>query len=135
MLRPVFQQSPQGCPRNSANVCLVEHRLFPTSEGGMLAASFLHSSFLQAMNAVMLWPVHIQKLKTVRHPVHQMMNVHTHNSTRPKSLTSISKAVPLVAPSSSASVPTATSSSSSSPAPPAVRHSKRFRVQLALLPP
>ena len=44
-LRPVSQQSPQGCPRNRANVCLVEHRSFPTLEGGMTVASFLHSSF------------------------------------------------------------------------------------------
>ena len=28
----------------------------------MSAASFLHSSFLQAINAVMLWPVHVQKV-------------------------------------------------------------------------
>ena len=28
----------------------------------MSAASFLHSSFLQAMNAVMLWPVNVQKV-------------------------------------------------------------------------
>ena len=27
-LRPVSQQSPQGCPWNSANICLVEHRSF-----------------------------------------------------------------------------------------------------------
>ena len=27
------QQSPQGCLQNSANVCVVEHRLFPTLEG------------------------------------------------------------------------------------------------------
>ena len=32
-LHPISQQSPQGCPQNSANVCLVEYRLFPTSEG------------------------------------------------------------------------------------------------------
>ena len=61
VLRPVSQQSPQGCPRNSANICLVEHRSFSTSEGGTSAASFLHSSFLQAINAVMLWPVHVEK--------------------------------------------------------------------------
>ena len=61
-LHLVSQQSPQGCPQNSANVCLVEHRSFPTSEGGMSAASFLHSSFLQAINAVMLWPVHVNKV-------------------------------------------------------------------------
>ena len=61
-LRPVSQQSPQGCPRNSANICLVEHRSFSTLEGGMSAVSFLHSSFLQAVNAVMLWPVHVQKV-------------------------------------------------------------------------
>ena len=54
-LLPVSQLSPQGCPRNSANICLVEHRSFPTLECGMSAASFLHSSFLQAINAVMLW--------------------------------------------------------------------------------
>ena len=62
MLRPASQQSPQGCPRNTANVCLVEHRSFPTSEGGMSAASFLSSSFLQAISAVMLWPIHVQKV-------------------------------------------------------------------------
>ena len=56
-LRPVSQQSPQGCTRNSANVCLVW-----TLESGMSAASFLHSSFLQVINAVMLWPVHVQKV-------------------------------------------------------------------------
>ena len=61
-LRPVSQQSLQGCPRNSATVCLVEHISFSTLEGGMSAASFLHSSFLQAINAVMLWPVHVQKV-------------------------------------------------------------------------
>ena len=61
-LCPVSRQSPQGCPRNSADICLVDHRLFLTSEGGMSAASFLHSSFLQAINAVMLWPVHVQKV-------------------------------------------------------------------------
>ena len=61
-LRPVSQQSPQGCPRNSANICLVEHRSFSTLEGGMSAASFLHSSFLQAVNAVMLWLVRVEKV-------------------------------------------------------------------------
>ena len=61
-LRPVSQQSPQGYPRNSANICLVEHRSFSALEGGMLSASFLHSSFLQAVNAVMLWPVRVEKV-------------------------------------------------------------------------
>ena len=61
-LRPVSQQSPQGCSRNSASICLVDHRSFSTLEGGMSAASFLHSSFLQAISAVMLWPVHVQKV-------------------------------------------------------------------------
>ena len=61
-LRPVSRQSPQGCPRNSANICLVEHRSILTLEGGMSAALFLHSSFLQAIDAVMLWPVHVQKV-------------------------------------------------------------------------
>ena len=61
-LRPVSQQSPQGFPRNRASICLVEHRSFSTFEGGMSAASFLHSSFLQAVNAVMLWLVHVEKV-------------------------------------------------------------------------
>ena len=61
-LRLVSQQSPQDCPRNSANICLVEHRSFLTSEGGMSATSFLHPSFPQAINAVMLWPVHVQRV-------------------------------------------------------------------------
>ena len=61
-LRPVSQQSPQGCLRNSANIGLVENRLFSISEGGMSATSFLHSSFLQAVSAVMLWPVYVQKV-------------------------------------------------------------------------
>ena len=43
-------------------ICLVEHTLFSTLEGGMSAVSFLHSSFLQVINAVMLWPVHVQKV-------------------------------------------------------------------------
>ena len=61
-LRPVSQQSPQSCPRNSANICLVEHRSFSTLEGGMSAASFLHSSSLQAISAVMLWLVRVEKV-------------------------------------------------------------------------
>ena len=44
------------------DVCLVEHRSFPTQEDGISAASFLHFSFLQAINAVMLWPVRVQKV-------------------------------------------------------------------------
>ena len=58
----VSQQSLQGCPQNYAYICLVEHRLFSALEGGMSAPSFFHSSFLQAINAVMLWPVHVQKV-------------------------------------------------------------------------
>ena len=61
-LRPVSQRSPQGCPRNSANICLVEHRSFSALEGGMSAVSFLHSSFLQAVNAVMLWRIRAEKV-------------------------------------------------------------------------
>ena len=63
-LRPVSQQSPQGCAcsRNSATICLVEHRSVSTSEGGMSTVSFLHSSFLQSISAVMFWPVHVQKV-------------------------------------------------------------------------
>ena len=52
------QQPSQGCPQNSADICLVEHRLFSTLEGGMSAASFLHSSFLHTIKAVMLLRVH-----------------------------------------------------------------------------
>ena len=59
-LRSVSQQSPQGCNRNGANICVVEHRSFSTLEGGVSIPSILHSSFLQAINAVMLWPVHVQ---------------------------------------------------------------------------
>ena len=65
MLHPISQQSPQGCPQNSANVCLVEHRSFLTSEGGMSATSFTsfpHSLFLKAISVVMLWPVHVEKV-------------------------------------------------------------------------
>ena len=60
-LRPVSQQV---SPRLSSKQCqcLFELRSFPTSEGGMSAASFLHSSRLQAVSAVMLWPVHVQKV-------------------------------------------------------------------------
>ena len=68
-LRPVSQQSPQGCPRNSANICLVEHRSFSTLEGGMSAASFLHSSFLQAVSAVMLWLVRVEKVPQASEPL------------------------------------------------------------------
>ena len=61
-LHPVSQQSPRGCPQNSTNICLVEHRSLSTLEGGMSAASFLHSSFLQAVNAVMFWLVCVEKV-------------------------------------------------------------------------
>ena len=36
-------QSPEACSQNSTNVDLEEHRSFLTLEGGMSAASFLHS--------------------------------------------------------------------------------------------
>ena len=36
MLYPISQQSPQGCPPNSANVCVAEQRSFRTSECGIL---------------------------------------------------------------------------------------------------
>ena len=61
-LRPVSQQSPYGCPLNSANKCLIEHGSFSILEGGMSAASYLHSSFLQAISAVMLWSVLVEKV-------------------------------------------------------------------------
>ena len=51
-LRPVSQQSPQGYPRNTANICLVEHRSFSTLEGGVSAAPFPHSSFLTQIDTV-----------------------------------------------------------------------------------
>ena len=53
---------PQGCPRNSSNICLSENTSFSTLEGGMSISFFLHSSFLQVISAVMLWPVHVQKV-------------------------------------------------------------------------
>ena len=40
----------------------LKHRSFSTLEGGMSAASFLHSSFLQAFSVVMLWLVHVEKV-------------------------------------------------------------------------
>ena len=52
---PSLSSLPPGCSGNSANICVVEHRSFSTLEGGMSVASFLHPSFLQAINAVMLW--------------------------------------------------------------------------------
>ena len=59
---PLPQQSPQGYPRNSANVCLIEYRSSPISEGGMSTVSFLPSSFLQVINAVVLCPFRVQKV-------------------------------------------------------------------------
>ena len=61
-LRPVSQQSPQDCPWSSANICLVEHKLYSTLKGRVSTASFLHFSFLQVISAVMPWPVHVQKV-------------------------------------------------------------------------
>ena len=61
-LHPVSQQSPQGYRRSSVNVCLVVPSSFPISKGRMSATSFLHSSFLQAINAVVLWPLHVWKV-------------------------------------------------------------------------
>ena len=57
----------QMFPSNSTNICLVEHRSFPTSEDGMSAASFLHSSFdlSKAINAVMPWLFHTSKVPQV----------------------------------------------------------------------
>ena len=43
-------------------VCVVEHRSFSTLEDGMSSASFLHSSLLQAISAMILWPVHVEKV-------------------------------------------------------------------------
>ena len=61
-LCPISPRSPQDCPRNSAYICLVEHRSFSTLESRFSAASCLYSSFLQMINAVVLWPVHVQKV-------------------------------------------------------------------------
>ena len=72
-LRPVSQQSPQGFPRNSANICLVEHRSFSTFEGGISAASFLHSSFFQAINAVMLWPMRGETTLVYEEPFNRLL--------------------------------------------------------------
>ena len=60
-LRPVSQQSPPRLPSKQRQ-CLVEHRSFPTSEGGVSAATFVHFLFLQAITAVMLWPAYVQKV-------------------------------------------------------------------------
>ena len=62
-LHPVSERSPQFCPQNSVNVCLVEHRPFPNSEGRMLAVSFLNFAFHQTINTVKLWPIHVQKVR------------------------------------------------------------------------
>ena len=59
---PSLSSLPKVALENSTNICLVEHRSFSTLEGGMSVASFLRPSFLQAINAVMLWPVHGQKI-------------------------------------------------------------------------
>ena len=64
-LRSVSQQSAQGCSQNSANICLLELRSLSTLEGGMSAASFFHSSFLQVINTMMRWPVNVQKVPQV----------------------------------------------------------------------
>ena len=45
-----------------ASFCLVEHRPFSTSEGGISDAFFFHSSLLQGISVVMFWPVNFQKV-------------------------------------------------------------------------
>ena len=59
--QPVSQQFPPRLSSISANVCLVEYRSLPTSEDGISSTSFFHSSSLQAVNAKMLWSVHVRK--------------------------------------------------------------------------
>ena len=70
---PISQQSLQGCPPPppprtslpsppSTNAGLVVRRSFLPSEDGTPTTSFLCSSFLRAISAVMLWPVHVQKI-------------------------------------------------------------------------
>ena len=46
----------------------------------MSAASFLHSSFLQVINAVMLWPVHVQKVPQASEHLecHERSSGHSH---------------------------------------------------------
>ena len=53
----------RGFPRYSAKAGLVDHGSFRTSEGGTSTASFLHSTFLQAISTVMLLllPVHVSQ--------------------------------------------------------------------------
>ena len=58
---PSFSSLPKAALETVPIFCLVEHRSLSTLEGGMSAASFLHSSFLQAVNAVMLWLVRVEK--------------------------------------------------------------------------
>ena len=53
----------------TSNVRRVKHRSFPTSKGGTSVVSFLHSSFLWEISAVMLWSTHVQKVYQVsKHP-------------------------------------------------------------------
>ena len=53
----VSQQSPQSCPRNSASICLVEHRSFSTLGGGISAAS---CSFCKKMRHKLTFLSHTQ---------------------------------------------------------------------------
>ena len=55
---------PQDCPlKSAANVCLVEHIIIVPVLGGWNVGRFLSQlSFLQAISAVMLWPIPVQKV-------------------------------------------------------------------------
>ena len=62
-LRLFFRQCPSFCSQTVLGFFfLVEHRSITTPEGEVSAAFFLHSSFLQTTSAMMLWPVHVQKI-------------------------------------------------------------------------
>ena len=59
----ISRQCPQGCPQNSANVGLVEHRSFPTSDRGRWTRHPLpFSSFFPVRNAVIFWSVCTQNV-------------------------------------------------------------------------
>ena len=58
----VSPQPLEGHLWKSTSIGLVVHRSSSIPEGRMLTTSFLHPSFLQAISAVMLWCVHVEKV-------------------------------------------------------------------------
>ena len=60
----------------------------------MSSASFLHSSFLQAISALMLWPVHVQKVPQELHRFNDSANKISSNKCDFNSVKLNSRAVP-----------------------------------------